>query len=251
MVSRFIRIGLLLKQEDSIITLEERKERAARKLLRKEHWKDARSFLRLCHRADDLDAFAADFVEMFPDCPPDAFDFIASNGERFYNGSSRKWKIAKEATSPTGWATRLESQVPKLIFVSALPKHFGLGEEYADYRHYHDKSFINDWREAIKEQVEPPYWWRSEVGVNGYVHPHILCAEGAFDALGVWKDVYDLERLVRYLKKGIPYTSENLAVYLKAYVARKAKGIFRGPNHSGTVGVSNTRTWQGSAPIDA
>lgn len=249
MVSRFIQIGILLRQEDSTITREERKERAARE--REARWNASRSFLRLCHRADDLDAFAADFVEMFPDCPPDAFDFIASNGERFYNGSSRKWGIAKEATSPTGWATRLESQVPKLIFVSALPKHFGLGDEYADYRHYHDKAFINDWRTAVKERVEPPFWWGLEVGVNRYVHPHFVGAEGAFAIDGVWRDVYNLERLVRYLKKGIPYTPENLAVYLKAYVARRAKGIRRGPSHSGTVGIPNARTWQGSVAIDA
>ncbi len=240
-----------MRQEDSTITNNEQKARAERKLLRRSRWEVSRSFFRLCHRADDLDAFAADFITMYPDCPPDAFDFITSNGERFYNGSSHKWKIAKDATSPAGWAARLESQVSELAFLSALPKHFGLSYEYADPCRYHDRPFIDDWRAAIKEQVEPPYWWRLEIGVNGCVHPHLFCARDAFDAPGVWRDVYDLERLVRYLKKGIPYTAENLAIYLKAYVPRKAIGKKRGPNHSGTVGVPNARTWKGSFAIDA
>lgn len=240
-----------MRQVDSTITREERRERAERKSRQKARWDESRSFLRLCRKADDLDAFAADFVGLYPDCPPDAFDRIASNGERFYNRSSRKWAIAKAVTNSTGWATRLESRVPELSFLSALPKHFGLGAEYADRHRYHDPLFIDDWRKGIRERVEPPYWWRLEVGVNGLVHPHLLCAGDAFDASGVWRDIYDLEQLVRYLKKGIPYTAENLAAHLKAYVARKAVGKWRGPNHSGTVGVPNARTWTSSYAMDA
>ena len=217
---------------------------------RRARWNASRTALRLFRQADDLDAFAQWFISMYPDCPPDPFDYIASNGERFHNGGARKWAVTRQALEPTGWFTRLESQVSELVFISALPEHFGLrGENYLDKQLYHFPPIVNDFREAFIERIRPPYYWRLEVGVNGLVHPHILCDKGAFRGRGIRREIYEPLGLVRYLYKGIPYTAENLAAYLKARVALKLAGIWRGsvPNHSGTTGVPNARTWKRSS----
>ena len=220
---------------------------------RQARWKASHAELRLFWQADDLDEFARWFIDLYPDCPPDAFDYIASNGERFYNGSARKWAIAKQALSPQGWATRLESQVSELVFISGLPEYFGLRgryeRQYSDKQLYHFPAIVDDFKEAFRERIAPPYYWRLEVGVNGLVHPHILCDKDAFRGRGIRREVYEPLGLVRYLYKGIPYTAENLAIYFKARTALKLNGKLQGrvPNHSGTVGVPNLRTWKRSS----
>jgi hypothetical protein len=191
-------------------------------------WEEARRALSQFRTANDLDEFAAQHFERFKKFPPDLFD----------PPDSSVWREVRKATAPNGFITRLEEKVPELYFVTLLPKHLHLRPEEYRAENFFNWVHLKYLRERLKGRRLGPMYYRIELGENGVIHPHLIVGKKALGWSGHKEKVYDLEGLVRYLKKPLlPWSAENLALYLKA-----KRIYFRYlPRHSGTIDVGYRR----------
>lgn len=194
-------------------------------------WREARTHL--LGFGGDYDRAAALHFERYPRHPPDAF----------YTSLGKRRKMARQAFGEGhGWASRLFGSLDRPHLYSLKAKHLGLEEELEAAEGFYRHDVVRRWKEALTAQLEPPLWWRLELG-NG-LHLHVIASRDAGlmhlrRGGEVVKPVYNPEGLLSYLMKPpAAYTQRNLALWLKA----KARG--RLPRTSGTIGVPNSRTWR-------
>jgi hypothetical protein len=168
----------------------------------------------------NLDRFAKAHYRSFPKHPPDQFDRILWKHPkllRLENRSSAKWARANKAGGPNGILTRLFRHLVVPVFITSPITEIGFTQRDSSYENYHDRVLITEIKEALKEHVSGSAWFSLEVSRRkSLIHAHALCDHSAYGFNAYSVLVYEPVDLFKYLIKGIPYNSWNLAAFWKA-----------------------------------
>ncbi len=166
--------------------------------------RDARAF----HKdSQDLDQFAVWYFDKYENYPPDIFA----------PSSSYIWREVAKATAPNGYITKLHMAHKELFFVTLLPKHLWLNQTQQDPALFFNRVHLEYLRSRLKGRRMGLLYYRIELSPSGVIHIHLIVGRKALGWPGHVVGIYDLEGLIRYLKKPLmAWTAENFARYLRA-----------------------------------
>jgi hypothetical protein len=205
---------------------------------RSEVYSEARTFADELQTYDDLDLAALAYIERYPHHPPDVFH------------RSRRADL-KEAVAlfTYGWPRRLFSRPDRPYLCTFRHHNVSLPMDAGDPTRLYDPDAIAAWKTALREHLEPPYYWWVEAGETA-LHAHALGFEpkklAHLAPSEVIKPIYDMVGAVAYsLKPAAVYSAANLATYWRA--KRNTTGNL--PRRSGPVGIPNARTY--GKPLEA
>jgi hypothetical protein len=114
--------------------------------------------------------------------------FAASIPSRFRDSNQTRTGRARRALKPGGHGVRLfkEFSYPfKPYLYSLHHDHLGLDAAFARSELIYDHPAIEVWSMAIKQQIEPPYMYKFEVGKGSFptklgdLHVHLIAEEDA------------------------------------------------------------------------
>jgi hypothetical protein len=175
---------------------------------------------------EEIESFAASYVQKYEKYPPDFFK----------PSHSYVWREVRKATAPNGFITKLSSFYKgDLHFVTLLPNKLSyLSEFYKSPNSFFSPYMLEEVRRILKRSSLGPLYYRVELGESDVMHVHLIGGKRALRCGGFKVEVYNEEGLVRYLKKPLlPWNAKNFARYL---LAKKIYG--RLSPHSGVLGMN-------------
>jgi hypothetical protein len=111
-------------------------------------------------------------------------DYSNSSGaipSRFRIKRKQRNGRANQALAYDGSARRLfkmlESKHP--CFYSLHHHHLFLDKKHTAKHLIYDRATIEIWKDASRERIKPPYFFRLEVGKEGKIHLHVIAAKNA------------------------------------------------------------------------
>lgn len=125
-------------------------------------------------------------------------------------------------------------------------EHLGLEPEYGSCASFfYDRELIDGWKNALKEKLEKPFFWKLESASR--VHCHAIASESA-GLLNIPRDGEVVKRIkpgdemkvARYLyKPHAVYSEENLAQWIEG----RRQHLGHLPHMKGYFGLPSVRSW--------